>query len=279
MGQFIRQSSSMKSFACVIGLVALSSSAPQFFRGASLPLAVRGAGQTSSQSVSRPGQEVRSLVQSKAFGATHATTSQFDNSKGLQEIQPALGALRPVNVGLAAVRSPVVAHAAPLGYAARPLVAHAAPAYAARPVIAHAAPIVHAAPAYAARSVIAHAAPAYAAPVIHAAPAYAARPVIAHPAVVGSYADPLAEVSPYNFNYAVADDYSASNFQAGETSDGLGIKTGSYSAALPDGRTQTVNYSTNDYDGYVADVSYAGAAVYPDAPVVAAPVASPVYQG
>merc|ERR1712106_585608 len=109
----------------------------------------------------------------------------FDNSKGLQEIQPALGALRPVNVGLAAVRSPVVAHAAPLGYAARPLVAHAPPAYAA--------------PAYAARPLIAHAAP-----VVHAAPAYAARPVIAHPAAVASHADPLAEVSPYNFNYAVA---------------------------------------------------------------------------
>merc|ERR1711892_505258 len=185
-------SSRMKSFACVIGLIALSNAAPQFFRGASLPLAVRGAGQTSSQSVSRPGQEVRSLVQSKAFGATHATTSQFDNSKGLSEIQPAVGALRPVAVG---------------PYAARPLVAHAAPVYAARPVIAHAAPIVHAAPAYAARPVIAH-----------AAPAYAARPVIAHPVAVASYVDPLAEVSPYNFNYAVADDYSSSNFQAGETS-------------------------------------------------------------
>merc|ERR1711892_1265039 len=229
MGQFFRKSSSMKSFACVLGLVALSSSAPQFFRGASLPLAVRGAGQTSSQSVSRPGQEVRSLVQSKAFGATHASTSQFDNSKGLAEIQPA-----------------------------------------------HAAPVVHAAPAYAARPVIAHAAPAYAAPIVHAAPAYAARPVIAHPVAAASYADPLAEVSPYNFNYAVADDYSSSNFQAGETSDGLGGKTGSYSVALPDGRIQTVNYSTNEYDGYVADVSYSGTAVYPDAPIVAA---APVYQG
>merc|ERR1711892_294135 len=141
MGQFFRKSSSMKSFACVLGLVALSSSAPQFFRGASLPLAVRGAGQTSSQSVSRPGQEVRSLVQSKAFGATHASTSQFDNSKGLAEIQPAHGALKPVAVGAGAVvRSPIVSHASPLGYAARPVVAHAAPAYAApvaRPVIAH----------------------------------------------------------------------------------------------------------------------------------------------
>jgi len=272
----------MKSFACVIGLIALSNSAPQFFRGASLPLAVRGAGQTSSQSVSRPGQEVRSLVQSKAFGATHASTSQFDNSKGLAEIQPAHGALKPVAVGAGAVvRSPIVSHASPLGYAARPLVAHAAPAYAARPVVAHAAPayaapVVHAAPAYAARPVIAHAAPAYAAPLVHAAPAYAARPVIAHPVAAASYADPLAEVSPYNFNYAVADDYSSSNFQAGETSDGLGGKTGSYTVALPDGRIQTVNYSTNEYDGYVADVSYSGTAVYPDAPIVAA---APVYQG
>merc|ERR1711892_1537041 len=225
-------SSRMKSFACVIGLIALSNAAPQFFRGASLPLAVRGAGQTSSQSVSRPGQEVRSLVQSKAFGATHASTSQFDNSKGLAEIQPAHGALKPVDVGAGAVvRSPIVSHASALGYAARP--------------------------------VIAHAAPAYAAPIVHAAPAYAARPVIAHPVAAASYADPLAEVSPYNFNYAVADDYSSSNFQAGETSDGLGAKTGSYTVALPDGRTQTVNYSTNEYDGYVADVSYSGTAVYP----------------
>merc|ERR1740131_191589 len=223
----------MKSFACVLGLVALSSAAPQIYRGAALPVAVRGAGQTSSQSVSRPGQEVRSLVQSKAFGATHASTSQFDNAKGLAEVQPAVGALRPVAAG----------------------------PYAARPLVAHAAPVVHAAPAYAAR------------PVVHAAP------VIAHAAPVGAYADPLAEVSPYNFNYAVADDYSASNFQAGETSDGLGAKTGSYSVSLPDGRTQHVNYSTNDYDGYVAEVTYDGTAVYPDAPVVAAPVAAPVYQG
>merc|ERR1740131_728159 len=141
----------MKSFACVLGLVALSSAAPQYFRGAALPVAVRGAGQTSSQSVSRPGQEVRSLVQSKAFGATHASTAQFDNAKGLAEVQPAVGALRPVAAG---------------PYAARPLVAHAAP-------------------------VLAHAAPAYAAPVVHAAPSYAARPVVAHAAPVVHAAHPV----------------------------------------------------------------------------------------
>merc|ERR1739845_323538 len=119
------------------------------------------------------------------------------------------------------------------------------------------------------------------APLVHrvAAPAVVAHPVahafahpvahtIAHPVAVAG-ADPLAEVSPYNYNYAVADDYSGSNFQAAESSDGLGVKSGSYSVALPDGRTQTVNYSTNDVDGYVADVAYDGVPQYP----VAAPVA------
>merc|ERR1719187_1032129 len=77
-------------------------------------------------------------------------------------------------------------------------------------------------------------APAYhAAPVVHAAPAYHA-PVVAHAPAV-AYAD---EVSPYTYNYAVADDYSNSNFNAAESSDGTGNAEGSYSVALPDGRIQ-----------------------------------------
>merc|ERR1711970_438235 len=87
-----------------------------------------GGGQTSHQSVSRPYGEQRSIVQSKAFGAAHASVSQVDNSKGLAEIQPALGANKPVPVGHAAV-VPVAHHAV-----------HAAP-------VVHA-PVVHAAPAY-----------------------------------------------------------------------------------------------------------------------------------
>merc|ERR1712106_471626 len=109
----------------------------------------------------------------------------------------------------------------------------------------------------------------HAGPVLHAAPLVhsIARPV----AVAGAYAaaDPLAEDSPYNFNYAVSDDYSGSSFTASEGSDGLGTKSGSYSVALPDGRTQTVNYNTNDVDGYVADVAYDGVPQY-------APVAAPL---
>merc|ERR1712088_1308347 len=58
--------------------------------------------------------------------------------------------------------------------------------------------------------------------------------------------------------------------------------TYSYSVALPDGRIQHVNYHANDYDGYVADVTYEGAPQYPEyhpaapayhGPAVAHPVA------
>ena len=68
------------------------------------PVAVGyGGGQTSHQSVSRPYGEHRSIVQFKAFGAAHASVSQVDNSKGLAEIQPALGANKPLPVGHGAV--------------------------------------------------------------------------------------------------------------------------------------------------------------------------------
>merc|ERR1712066_163156 len=91
--------------------------------------------------------------------------------------------------------------------------------------------------------------------VAHAAPAYHA------PAEV--YAD---EVSPYTYTYAVADDYSKASFNAEEQSDGASNVAGGYSVALPDGRIQHVKYTSNAYDGYVADVTYEGAAVYPEAP-------------
>merc|ERR1719333_286309 len=108
-------------------------------------------------------------------------------------------------------------------------------------------------------------APAYApvAPAYHAAPAYKAE----------VYPD---EISPYTYTYAVADDYSKSNFQAEESSDGAGNAQGSYSVALPDGRIQHVAYTANGYDGYVADVTYDGTAVYPEAkPYAPAPAYKP----
>merc|ERR1711910_98222 len=109
----------------------------------------------------------------------------------------------------------VVGHglAHPVAHAVAHPVAHAvAPAY-------HAAPVVHAAPGYHAAPVV-HAAPAYHAPVVHAAPAYHAP--VAH-AVAEVYPD---EVSPYTYQYAVADDYSNSNFNAAESDDGTGKREG-----------------------------------------------------
>merc|ERR1712106_1138762 len=195
----------------------------------------RPAGQVSHQSVSKPFRgEHRSTVQSKAFGASIASVSDSPN-----RLHGARG---------------VIGH--PLAHAV-----HAAPAYAAP---AYAAPVVHAAPAYPA------------APVIAQAPAYGAAPVIAHAPAYGAaaYAAPdLAEVSPYSYNYAVADDSSGAAFNQAETNDGTGFVEGSYSVNLPDGRTQTVNYHANDFDGLVSEVSYQGAAAYPPAvahgPVVA----------
>merc|ERR1711892_569185 len=195
----------------------------------------RPAGQVSHQSVSKPFQgEHRSTVQSKALGASVAAVA--DSPNRLHGARAVLG------------HGPAY-HAAP--------VYHAAPAY-------HA-PLVHAAPAY--HAPLVHAAPAYRAPIVHAAPAYHA-PLV-HAAV--AYPD---EPSPYTYTYAVADDYSQSNFNAAETGDGAGNAAGSYSVALPDGRTQHVNYKPDGYEGYVADVTYDGTAVYPDLPVVhAAPLA------
>merc|ERR1712025_296979 len=119
----------------------------------------------------------------------------------------------------------------------------------ARGVIGH--PVAHA---------IAHPVAHAVAPVAHAVP---------HPTAYAA-GDALAEVSPYNFNYAVADDYSGSSFTASENSDGLGVKQGSYQVALPDGRSQTVTYNSDDVNGYVPDVSYEGVPQYPESvPVVA----------
>jgi len=189
-------------------------------------------GQASHQSVSTAHGEVRTLSQSKAFGATHGVTHQADNSKGLSEIQPAIAANRPVPVGKNAV--------IPLHSVAPHGVAHAAP------VLAHAvhAPVHHA---------------------VHAAP------VVAHPVAHAVVADDLAEQSPYTFTYAVADDYSKSSFNAEESSDGASNVAGSYSVALPDGRIQHVKYTSNGYDGFVADVTYEGTAVYPEEVVAPAP--------
>merc|ERR1712186_139685 len=153
--------------------------------------------------------------------------------------------------GPAIVHAPVVAHPA----AVHPVVAHKVP------VVAHPAP--YHAPAPAPYHVPAPA-PYHAPAPVHHAAAYK-EPAYDAPAV-------------YGYEYAVADDYSKANFGANEARDGYKT-SGSYRVALPDGRTQVVNYHVDDaYSGYVADVSYEGHAAYPPAPVhKAAYKPAPVY--
>merc|ERR1712200_289329 len=217
--------SKMKAFVCFAAVLAAASAAPQVLLGHGVahavahPVAVGG--QSTHQSVSTAHGEQRTLVQSKAFGATHSSVAQADNSKGLSEIQPSIPANRPVPVGHAAV-APLAAHVAhPVAHAvahAAPVVAHAGHAFA-HPVAHHA---VHAAPLV------------HAAPVVHA---------VAHAAPVAVHAaGDLAEVSPYTYNYGVADDYSKVAFSQTESNDGTGVVEGSYPVNLPDGRVQTVTY-------------------------------------
>merc|ERR1712110_840989 len=222
-----------------------------------------GGGQTSHVSVSKPYQgEVRSNAQSKAFGSPIASHSSHDSVANTAAHGVAAhlgqGAVHGVHHG---VGHAVVGHGVSHGVVGHGLAHHGVVGHGLAHPVAHAVahPVAHAvAPAYHAAPVV-HAAPAYHAPVVHAAPAYHA-PVAHAVAEVYPY-----EVSPYTYQYAVADDYSNSNFNAAESDDGTGKREGSYSVALPDGRIQHVNYHVNDYDGYVAEVTYEGEAQYPAA--------------
>merc|ERR1712055_206350 len=72
---------------------------------------------------------------------------------------------------------------------------------------------------------------------------------------------------PYAYQYGVADDYSKANFKKSETQDAGGNVQGSFTIALPDGRLQTTTYTADHTNGFVAEVSYSGEAVFPPAPV------------
>merc|ERR1712106_738012 len=82
------------------------------------------------------------------------------------------------------------------------------------------------------------------------------------------YASPdLAEPPVYAYQYGVSDDYSGANFAQNEQRDGYST-SGSYRVALPDGRTQVVNYRTDGDSGNIQDVTYEGVASYAAAPAV-----------
>ena len=59
---------------------------------------------------------------------------------------------------------------------------------------------------------------------------------------------------PYDFSYAVQDEYSGNDFGHSENSDG-NVVTGEYFVQLPDGRRQIVTYTADHDSGYVADVT------------------------
>merc|ERR1711910_245079 len=231
----------MKAFMCISALVAATSAQLIGHHVGHVGHAVGyGGGQTSHVSVSKPYQgEVRSNAQSKAFGSPIASHSSHDSVANTAAHGVAAhlgqGAVHGVHHGVGhavvghGVSHGVVGHGlAHHGVVGHGLAHHGVVGHGLAHPVAHAVahPVAHAvAPAYHAAPVV-HAAPGYhAAPVVHAAPAYHAP--VAH-AVAEVYPD---EVSPYTYQYAVADDYSNSNFNAAESDDGTGKREGSYSVA------------------------------------------------
>ena len=61
---------------------------------------------------------------------------------------------------------------------------------------------------------------------------------------------------PYSFAYKIR--YAPSSNSYAKLNDGKPV-SGSYHVLLPDGRTEAVNYRTDKYPGYVADVKYSQA--------------------
>merc|ERR1712203_1289595 len=52
------------------------------------------------------------------------------------------------------------------------------------------------------------------------------------------------EIIPYSYEYTVSDPETNNNFNAVESDDGTGVRSGSYSVSLPDSRIQHVTYTT-----------------------------------
>ncbi|XP_064118896.1 cuticle protein 19-like [Macrobrachium nipponense] len=109
-------------------------------------------------------------------------------------------------------------------------------------------------------------------------PTYSA-PEPSYSAPAPSYEEPE-EGMPFDFEFAVNDQYKGLDFAHDSESDGNVVK-GEYHVLLPDGRTQIVTYTADAYNGYQAEVTYEGEAQYPEpqpytpAPAYSAP--APAY--
>lgn len=75
-------------------------------------------------------------------------------------------------------------------------------------------------------------------------------------------AQPHVPGMPFDFNYAVKDDYYGTDFGHQASSNGDQVR-GEYRVLLPDGRLQIVKYVADWKDGYTAEVTYQGEAKYP----------------
>merc|ERR1711894_139248 len=100
-------------------------------------------------------------------------------------------------------------------------------------------------------------------PPYHAPAPYAPPPKPYHPA---PYKEEKLPPQPFAYQYGVKDDYSGASYTKSETQDAYGVVGGSYTVALPDGRTQIVTYTADHEGGYIADVKYEGVAQYPPEP-------------
>ena len=105
-------------------------------------------------------------------------------------------------------------------------------------------------------------------------PAYKPAPYKPHPA---PYKEEKLPPQPFAYEYGVKDDYSGASYQKSETQDAYGVVGGSYTVALPDGRTQIVTYTADHEGGFIADVKYEGVAQYPPEPKEGYGHAPPAY--
>ena len=229
-------------------------------------IAASSADQSHHQVVKHGNAPSVSVSLRKAQRAAHASVASQPHAA-----PQSVDAYHNIEKPVADVHSP----AAVPSYTAAPVYDAAAPVYDAAAAPAYSSPAIaynEPAPAYDAPAPAYDApAPAYNAPVVVSKPAY-------HVPAASAYKEPAYnEPAVYAYNYAVADDYSGSKFNAGENRDGYAT-SGSYSVALPDGRIQTVTYKVADaYSGYVAEVTYSGEPIYPAAPAYK-PAVKPIYK-
>jgi len=97
------------------------------------------------------------------------------------------------------------------------------------------------------------------------APYHAPAPAPYKPAPYGKAPEKLPP-QPFAYEYGVKDGYSGADYAKNENQDASGNVAGSYVVHLPDGRVQTVTYTADHYNGYVADVKYEGVPQYPPEP-------------